>query len=163
LALADVVGACAKDRATLQCGAALHDVGKIAVPDEILNKPSSLTPEEFDIVKTHPIAGVRIVEPLRSIRDAIPLIRWHHERMDGRGYPDGISGERIPILTRILAVADVFDALSSSRPYRKAIPLDGCLEILGESARNGGLDPELVRIFCASCAIPLAAKEVGAP
>jgi putative two-component system response regulator len=154
LALALRVGVKEQDHATLRRGAALHDVGKIAVPDEILNKETNLTPEEFELVKIHPVAGVRIVEPLRSVRDAIPLIRWHHERMDGRGYPDGLAGENIPLLARILSVADVFDALASSRPYRAAIPLETCLHIMRESARTGGLDPNLVQAFCAEPAIP---------
>jgi cyclic di-GMP phosphodiesterase len=163
LDLAERVGAGPRDCAILRRGAALHDVGKIAVPDEILNKPAALTRDEYDIVKLHPIAGVHIVEPLRSIRDAIPLIRWHHERIDGRGYPDGIRGDRIPLLVRILTIADVFDALSSSRPYRAAIPLQGCLDILRESALNGGLDIELVRIFCEESALPVAATGARLP
>jgi putative two-component system response regulator len=155
VALAKRVGVNEKDHAVLRRGAALHDVGKIAVPDEILNKPGALTKEEFDIVKLHPVAGVRIVEPLRSVRDAIPLIRWHHERMDGKGYPDGLEGKDIPLLTRILSVADVFDALASSRPYRSAIPIQKCFEFLHEIANGGGLEPEFVRVFCADPAIPL--------
>ena len=99
------------------------------------------------MVKRHPAEGARIVEPLRSARDVIPLIRWHHERMDGRGYPDGLAGGAIPLLVRVLAVADVYDALASDRPYRPAMPHGRCREVMAEDAAGGGLDPELVRAF----------------
>ena len=104
-------------------------------------------PQFHDVVKQHPIQGVRIVEPLRSLRSALPLIRWHHERMDGRGYPDGLSAKSIPLAARVLAVADVYDALASARPYRGAMPHAECLVVMQEDAANGGLDGELVRCF----------------
>jgi len=148
LALARQIGLPITEQEVLRKGGLLHDIGKINMPDAILNKPGPLTTEEFDIVKQHPVQGVRIVEPLRSIRDTIPLIRWHHERLDGRGYPDGLYGGSIPLLARILAVADVYDALSSERPYRPAMPHAECLRILRENASGGGLDPEMVRCFC---------------
>lgn len=132
---------------TLRKGALLHDIGKVSVPDAILDKPASLTPAEFDIMKQHTVQGARIAEPLRSVRDAVPLIRWHHERLDGRGYPDGLFGGSIPLLVRILSVADVYDSLSSARPYRGAIPHPQCMEILNRDAAGGGLDPELVEAF----------------
>lgn len=130
--------------------ALLHDIGKISIPDAILNKPASLSNEEYDIIKQHPLQGVHIVESLHSIRETIPLIRWHHERLDGKGCPDGLFGGAIPLLSRILAVAEVFDAVSSDRPYRRGLPRPKCLEILRTSAEEGGLDPELVHIFCES-------------
>lgn len=133
---------------TLRKGALLHDIGKVSVPDAILDKPASLTPAEFDIMKQHTVQGARIAEPLRSVRDAVPLIRWHHERLDGRGYPDGLMGGSIPLLVRILSVADVYDSLSSARPYRGAIPHPQCIEILERDASGGGLDTELVTAFC---------------
>jgi putative two-component system response regulator len=128
-------------------GALLHDIGKIRIPDAILDKPGRLTAEEFKVVQEHPAQGARIIEPLRSLRDTLPLIRWHHERLDGRGYPDGIKGGAIPLLVRILSVADVYDALSSDRPYRSPIPHERCLEMLRENALGGGLDTELVAVF----------------
>jgi putative two-component system response regulator len=134
---------------TLRKGALLHDIGKMSIPDAILDKRGPLTPEEFELVKQHTTQGARIVEPLRSIRDAVPLIRWHHERLDGRGYPDGLRGAEIPLLVRILAVADVYDSLASKRPYRSCIPHDFCLELLRSNAASGGLDPSLVNRFCA--------------
>lgn len=133
---------------TLRKGALLHDIGKVSVPDAILDKPASLTPAEFDIMKQHTVQGARIAEPLRSVRDAVPLIRWHHERLDGRGYPDGLMGGAIPLLVRILSVADVYDSLSSARPYRGAIPHPQCVEILQRDASGGGLDQDLVNAFC---------------
>ncbi len=133
---------------TLRKGALLHDIGKVSVPDAILDKPETLTTAEFEIMKQHTVQGARIAEPLRSVRDAVPMIRWHHERLDGRGYPDGLFGAAIPLLVRILSVADVYDSLSSARPYRAAIPHPQCLEILRRDAAGGGLDPELVDHFC---------------
>ena len=147
-ALARQLGMSEPEQQVLRKGALLHDVGKINIPDAILNKPGPLTPEERDLVKQHALQGVRIVEPLRSIRETIPLIRWHHERLDGKGYPDGLAGGAIPLAVRVLAVADVFDALSNERPYRPALPLAECFDILRTNAAGGGLDPELVRCFC---------------
>jgi putative two-component system response regulator len=152
LALADQVSLPDPEREVLRQGAALHDVGKIRIPDAILNKPGPLTPEEYEVVKQHPGEGVRIVEPLRSIKATVPLIRWHHERLDGRGYPDGLSGAAIPQLVRMLSVVDVYDALRSERPYRAGIPHRDCLDMLRANAAGGGLDAELVRCFCAAIA-----------
>jgi putative two-component system response regulator len=132
----------------LRRGAILHDIGKIAIPDAILNKPGALTPEEMDVIRSHPVQGVKMIEPLESVHDTIPLIRWHHERMDGRGYPDKLTGDRIPLLVRVLSVADVYDAVSSDRPYRMGRPLGESLAILREDAARGGLDPALVDQFC---------------
>lgn len=132
----------------LRRAAILHDIGKIAVPDAILNKNGPLTSEEQEVIRSHPLNGVRMVEPLESVKDTIPLIRWHHERMDGKGYPDGLPGDQIPLLVRVLSVADVYDALSSDRPYRAGLPLEHCLTLLRVNAANGGLDPELVDAFC---------------
>jgi putative two-component system response regulator len=148
LALADVLGLAGAERDQLRRGAMLHDIGKIGVPDAILNKPGPLTPEEFEVIRRHPDDGVRMVEPLESVRDVIPLIRWHHERMDGGGYPDGLTGGAIPRLVRVLGVADVYDAVSSDRPYRASLPLPECLDILRADAAGGGLDPALVEQFC---------------
>jgi putative two-component system response regulator len=135
------------DLEALRRGGILHDIGKISIPDAVLNKPGRLTPAEYEVIKRHPLEGVRIVEPLRSLRSALPLIRWHHERLDGRGYPDGLFGAAIPMPARVLAVADVYDALATDRPYRPALPQDACLEELRANAAGGGLDPDLVRAF----------------
>jgi putative two-component system response regulator len=132
----------------LRMGALLHDIGKISLPDTILNKPGPLTHDEHLVVQQHTLQGMHIVEPLRSIRHAIPLIRSHHERCDGRGYPDGLTGEKIPAVVRVLSIADVFDAISSPRPYRPALSHARCLDLLRKEARQGAFDPLLVEIFC---------------
>jgi putative two-component system response regulator len=147
LALAAEMDLTAEQREILRKGALLHDIGKISVPDAILNKPGPLTPEEYEVIKDHVRQGAHIVEPLRSMQDALPLIRSHHERLDGQGYPDGLKGEAIPLLVRILSVADIFDSLASCRPYREPIPPPHCLEMLRDNALHGGLDPELVALF----------------
>ncbi len=146
------------EQAILSRGSVLHDIGKISTPDAILDKPGPLTAAEFEIVKLHPAQGARIVEPLRSIRETVPLIRWHHERMDGAGYPDGLVANQIPLLVRILSIADVYDALSSNRPYRSAMSQARCLELMSENAAGGGLDPELVKLFIEIARSQFAAK-----
>ena len=144
LTMAEHLGIPDADREILRKGALLHDVGKISIPDAILDKPGKLTAEEYDVVKGHAAQGAHIVAPLASVQNVIPLIRWHHERPDGKGYPDGLSGEAIPLLVRMLSVADVYDSLASERPYRRKLPREMCLQILRETALDGGLDPELV-------------------
>lgn len=148
LELADAVGVARHEREVLRKGALLHDIGKLSVPDAILDKPGKLTVEEYEIVKGHAAQGAHIVEPLHSLQETLPLIRWHHERLDGKGYPDGLYGEQIPRLVRVLSVADVYDALASQRPYRRSMPHERCLEMLRENAASGGLDAELVLVFC---------------
>jgi putative two-component system response regulator len=143
--LAECAGLGIADLEVLQLGAVLHDVGKIGIPDGVLNKPGPLTVEEYKIVKRHPLDGVRIVEPLRSLRTVLPLVRSHHERMDGAGYPDGLFAGSLPLAVRVLAVVDVFDALASARPYRSATPQARCLQIMRDNAAGGGLDPALVQ------------------
>jgi len=147
LSLADAVGVSPHEREVLRKGALLHDIGKISVPDAILDKPGRLTATEFEIIKTHPAQGAHIVEPLHSLRETLPLIRWHHERLDGNGYPDGLRGDAIPRLVRILSVADIYDALSSERPYRQSVPHEHCLEMLRQNALGGGLDADLAAVF----------------
>jgi putative two-component system response regulator len=115
-------------------GALLHDIGKIGIPEAILNKPRKLTPEEFAIIKQHPEIGERICRPLRFGAEISPIVRGHHERWDGGGYPDGLAGEAIPLGARIVAVADAFDAMTTDRPYRKALALEKAWKILREGA-----------------------------
>ena len=147
LALAERLGLSAADQDLLYRGGLLHDIGKIGVPDAVLNKPGPLTAEEFDLVKRHPTEGAEMVRPLESCRDLTPIIRWHHERLDGRGYPDGLAGDEIPLLVRVISVADVYDALRSDRPYRAGLPHDECLEMLRQDAGGGSLDRDLVEAF----------------
>jgi putative nucleotidyltransferase with HDIG domain len=111
-------------------GALLHDVGKIVVPTEILNKPGRLTAEERAVMERHAAAGAELVSSIELPWDILPMVRGHHERWDGRGYPDGLAGEAIPLCARIICVADVFDALTSDRPYRRGYSRENALEIM---------------------------------
>lgn len=133
--------------AILRTGAIVHDIGKVAVPDQILNKPGRLTDEEMDIVRRHPAVGYDILQPLRTFRDVLPIVRWHHERPNGTGYPDALADKDLPLLPRIVAVADVFDALSTTRSYRPACPREKYLAILNESADRGDLDAHIVGLL----------------
>lgn len=131
----------------LRLGGIFHDLGKIAVPDAILQKPGALTTEEFEVIKRHPVVGAKLCAPLRSLRDVIPLIRHHHEKLDGTGYPDGLAGDAIPLAVRILTVVDVYDALATDRPYKKAFPREKCLAILRDGVTRGWYDGEVVDAF----------------
>jgi hypothetical protein len=131
---------------TLRHAATFHDIGKIAVPDHVLNRKGRLSDSDFEAMKLHPVEGARICSKLQSLQGAVPLIRSHHERMDGRGYPDALSGEQIPLGARIIAVADAWDAITSDRPYREGQPAFVALE---EIRRCTGpqFDSRVVRAF----------------
>jgi putative two-component system response regulator len=133
----------------IRYGALLHDVGKIGVPDAILQKPGALTLEEFDIIKQHPVFGERICQPLRFGAEVGPIVRNHHERWDGTGYPDGLAGEAIPLGARIVAIADAFDAMTTDRPYHRAGSIASALDELRHFA---GIqwDPHLVDRFAST-------------
>src|SRR5467141_1541268 len=135
----------------LRIACLLHDVGKVAVPDSILLKPGPLDAEEMEIVRRHPAVGENICAPLRSLRGILPVIRHHHERMDGSGYPDGLRGEQIPMKARILQIADIYDALTTNRPYRKALPPEEALQTLFSEAQKGWLDAPMVEQFAQIC------------
>lgn len=128
----------------LELGTLVHDVGKIGIADAILTKPGKLTDEEYAAIKTHPELGVRILEGIGLFHDCMPIVRWHHERLDGSGYPDKLKGDDIPFLVRIAAVADVFDAMTSTRAYRSGIEPKIVLKFLREDAEKGFLDPMVV-------------------
>lgn len=142
-------------------GGVIHDIGKIGVPDSILLKPAALTPEEFEAMKLHVSVGEEIARPLRSAHDLLPIIRHHHERYDGKGYPDGLAGEDIPLPARIVAICDAFDALTSDRPYRKALTHAASLETLVAGAGTQW-DPKLVDIFVTLVSDPLPEAETAA-
>jgi putative two-component system response regulator len=131
----------------LRRGGYLHDLGKIAVPDEILKKGANLTPEEWAIMKLHPVAGENICRPLKSLRLVLPIIRSHHEHFDGSGYPDGLAGRDIPLLARILQVVDVYDALRTARPYKPSLRHEQAAITMREEAQAGLWDEELVAEF----------------
>jgi len=145
--LARRAGFAQDDLTAVRHGGILHDIGKIGVPDQILNKRGQLTAEEFAIMKRHPVIGYQICEPLKSLAGALPLIRHHHEKLDGSGYPDGLKGDEIPISARVMAITDIYDALTSHRAYRAAIAPDRAREMLRLDAAAGKLDADLVQIF----------------
>jgi putative two-component system response regulator len=131
----------------LKRGGFLHDLGKIRVPDLILKKGDKLTHEEWVIMKQHPLTGEAICKPLRSLKLVLPIIRHHHEHWNGNGYPDGLKGNEIPLLARILQVVDVYDALRTARPYKPALSHEEAARTMAEEARNGLWDPDLVVEF----------------
>lgn len=124
----------------------LHDIGKVGIPEAILCKEGPLSGDEWSVMRTHPVVGAQIVEPITFLGDAVQLVRHHHERFDGDGYPDGLRGEEIPLPARIFSVADAFDAMTSDRPYRGAMGIERALaEIEGGSGTQ--FDPDVVRVF----------------
>ena len=131
----------------LRLGGILHDVGKIGIPDAILHKKGRLNEEEYRIVRQHPAIGYNICKPLRSLRHVLPIIRHHHERFDGSGYPDGLAGEEIPLTARILTVVDVYDALRTERPYKPAFEHGKAVKIIREETAKGWYDPKVVAKF----------------
>ncbi len=131
----------------LRRGGYLHDLGKIGIPDEILLKPAKLTPDEWRVMKRHVEIGVEICKPLRSLQPLLPLIRHHHERYDGSGYPDGLAGEEIPLLARVFQVVDVFDALTVDRCYRAAMTTEQAIEVLRQETDQGFWDRTIVDEF----------------
>jgi len=147
VALGHNLGLKGSDLETLYRGGFLHDVGKVGIPDSILLKPGKLTADEWVIMRSHPLRGEEICRPMKSLDPVLPIIRHHHERFDGYGYPDGLRGEQIPLLARIMQVADIYDALMNARPYKPAYTPDQALEILQKEADAGWRDPNLVRTF----------------
>jgi putative two-component system response regulator len=147
-ALADEVGRLAglddETREALRQGGVLHDIGKIGIPNEIINKAGRLTEKERIVMNKHPIIGERICEPLKSLRHLLPIIRWHHERLDGTGYPDGIKGSQFPLPPQILQLSDIFDAITTDRPYHRARTRAGAIEFLYNEAKKGWRDAQLV-------------------
>ncbi|MDP8262228.1 MAG: response regulator [Candidatus Ancaeobacter aquaticus] len=147
VALAEYLGFPEEYCRALKRGAILHDIGKIGIPDNILLKPGPLTDDEWKIMRLHPVIGEKICKPLRTLANAVQMIRHHHERWDGSGYPDGLKGEEIPITARILQVVDVYDALTTNRPYRTLLTEKDAIKELWSEAEKGWLDKELVGEF----------------
>lgn len=135
-----------KDKKSLHWASMLHDIGKIAIPESILNKPARLTDSEYDIIKTHPEKGYEILKPIDQLKDSVEGLLYHHERYDGGGYPEGIRGEDIPFAARIIAVADTYDAITSNRAYRTAEEKDKAMKIIREVSGTQ-LDPGIVEAF----------------
>jgi len=135
-----------KDKTDLKIGAILHDIGKIGISEQILCSKNKLTNEEFEVIKSHPIKGEEILKHIEEFRQIIPCVKYHHERFDGRGYPEGLVGEKIPLLARIIAVADTFDAITSNRTYRNKRDLDFAIEEI-ERCSSTQFDPKIVEAF----------------
>jgi len=147
VALARALGRPPEELMALDRGGALHDLGKIGIPDAILLKPTGLGEAEWAIMREHPAIGERICLPLRSLKPVLPIIRHHHERWDGSGYPDGLSGEAIPLTARILQVVDIFDALTTARPYKPALSHAAAIRALQDEVARGWRDPHVVQPF----------------
>jgi putative two-component system response regulator len=125
----------------------VHDVGKVAIPDAILLKPGRLSPEEWTIIREHSVIGERICAPLKSFRLVLPIIRHHHEKLDGSGYPDGLRGDAIPVTARVLQIVDVYDALTTARPYKKAFSITDALETMKQEVSKGWWDRHIFDQF----------------
>jgi cyclic di-GMP phosphodiesterase len=151
-ALGRRIGLDGYDLRALEQGGFIHDLGKVAIPDAVLFKPGALTVAEYALVKTHPVVGDRICGPLRTLARARTIVRSHHETLDGSGYPDGLRGSAVPLLAQVTGIADVFDALTSDRPYRRALDPAAALEELWREAKRGRRDVVLVSEFASALA-----------
>ncbi len=147
--LAGAAGLNEYEQKTVEFASIFHDLGKIGIPDSVLLKPGRLTPEEEAIMRGHPIKSAEILQPLSSIpffKDVIPGVRHHHERMDGMGYPDGVFGQEIPLVARVILIADTFDAMTTTRPYRKGLSFEIAYKEL-QTFSGRQFDEQLVKIF----------------
>ena len=147
VALAERMGLAADLQVVLRRAGVVHDIGKVAVPDQILLKPGPLTQDEWNVMKQHPVVGERICAPLKSFRHVLPVIRSHHEKLDGSGYPDGLKGDEIPLTAQIMQTVDIYDALTTARPYRKALSPKEAFAILNSEAKKGWWNAELIDLL----------------
>jgi HD-GYP domain-containing protein (c-di-GMP phosphodiesterase class II) len=143
--LAEELGLDEEETPIVRLASLLHDIGKLVVPDEVLFKPGSLNEDEWALMKQHPTSALHLLQ-IRSIADAAPAVLHHHEHFDGSGYPDGLAGDDIPLASRILLVTDAFDAMTTDRPYRKAMPVEAAVEELKRNS-GGQFDPAIVEAF----------------
>ena len=148
MAMADALELSDLERDTLYISASLHDIGKVGIPDDILLKPGRLTDAEFDIIRKHPDIGADILKPLPPMSRETEIIRHHHERYDGKGYPSGLTAAEIPYLSRIIALADSFDAMTSDRPYRKGMSIEDAIREI-TACKGLQFDPVLADLFIA--------------
>ncbi len=144
------MGLDAAARTDMRRGALFHDLGKIVIPDAILRKPGALTAEERAVIEEHPTVGHELLLPMRTMRKTLPVVYWHHERLDGSGYPEGISGAAIPMTVRIVTIADIFDALTTDRAYRGALSVETAFEILADGVVRGWWDADGVGVLRAT-------------
>ncbi len=145
--LGQEIGLAEEQITALRRAGVVHDIGKVAIPDAILLKPGRLTEEEWEIIRQHPVVGERICAPLKSFRSVLPIIRHHHEKYDGTGYPDKLRGDAIPIAARVLQIVDVFDALTTERPYKKAFSTADAIKTMREEVAKGWWDPAIFDQF----------------
>ncbi|WP_017315905.1 response regulator [Mastigocladopsis repens] len=131
----------------LMWGGYLHDIGKVGIPDAVLLKTGKFTAQEWEVMRQHVLIGEKICQPLRSMRGVIPIIRHHHERWDGSGYPDGLKGDEIPYLAQVFQIIDIFDALTSERPYKRAFTLEEALAVMAEETDSGWRNPKMMQQF----------------
>ena len=160
-ALGRAMGLSESNQLALKRGGYLHDIGKVSIPDSILFKRGLLTDQEWLVMREHTVRGEEICRPMKSLAPVLPIIRSHHERWDGSGYPDGLRGEDIPLLARILQVADIYDALTTARPYKPAFSHSHAIQIMLEEARRGWRDLELVELFAQSVTEPAGRETVA--
>ncbi|GAB6043451.1 HD domain-containing phosphohydrolase [Endothiovibrio diazotrophicus] len=147
--LAQHIGMAEEQVAVLKRGALMHDLGKIGIPDAILNKPSALSDAEYEEMQKHPVYTAAIMRPLKRFKEHAEIAAWHHERWDGKGYPDGLAGEAIPLMARIVAIADTWDAMTGDRVYRKGMPREKAIAILSSERESGQFEPGLLDAFLA--------------
>jgi putative two-component system response regulator len=147
VSLGTALGLSEQELQALYRGGYLHDIGKVSVPDLILFRPGALSEKEWAVMRNHTLRGEEICRPLKSLAPVLPIIRSHHERWDGTGYPDGLGRDEIPLLARVLQIADIYDALTTARPYKPAFSSQQALEILERESQCGWRDPDLVSLF----------------
>ena len=145
--LAEYIGLPANQIKALRRAGIVHDIGKVAVPDSILLKPARLTRTEQVILRRHPVVGERICAPLKSFQLVLPIIRHHHEKMNGSGYPDGLKGDQIPLTARVLQIVDVYDALTTERPYKRALSIEEALRMMRKEIKKGWWDSKVFDAF----------------
>ena len=147
VALGERLGLSEEERIALRRSGVIHDIGKVAVPERVLLQPGPLDAHERELMEAHTVIGERICAPLKSFRQVLPIIRWHHERQDGGGYPDRLRGDQIPVIARVLQTVDIYDALTTDRPYRKGLSSERAFAILHDEVRRGWWDGALVNEF----------------
>ena len=141
------VGCTEEELSALRIGGVLHDIGKVVIPESVLLKKGQLSDAEWQLVRQHPVVGEQLCAPLTSLRPVLPIIRHHHERFDGSGYPDGLKGASIPLVARVFQIGDIYDALTTQRPYKAALTRSQAMEIMQEHVNQGWLDPSLLAQF----------------